>query len=81
MPFRSFGPLELILILVLVMLVFGVGKLPEIGKMMGKAVKEFRGSTDDNKEDLGASVKDKKEQLEESNYLIFLSKPIWTSKY
>ena len=62
MRFRSFGPLELILILVLVMLVFGVGKLPEIGKMMGKAVKEFRGSTDDIKEDLGASVKDSKKE-------------------
>ena len=62
MPFRSFGPLELILILLLVMLIFGVGKLPEIGKMMGKAVKEFRGSADEKKDDSGPSVNESKNE-------------------
>ena len=38
MPFR-FGPMELII-------VFGVGRLPEIGGAMGKAIKEFRSSQD-----------------------------------
>ena len=42
MPFRSFGPFELILILVIVLLVFGVGKLPQVGEAMGKAVRQFR---------------------------------------
>ena len=41
MPFRI-GPTELIIVLVIVMIIFGVGKLPEIGGAMGKAIKEFR---------------------------------------
>ena len=41
MPFR-FGPMELIIFLVVVLIIFGVGRLPEIGGAMGKAIKEFR---------------------------------------
>ena len=41
MPFRI-GPTELIIVLVIVMIVFGVGRLPEIGGAMGKAIREFR---------------------------------------
>ena len=43
MPFRL-GPLELIIILVIVMVIFGVGRLPEIGGAIGKAIREFRSS-------------------------------------
>ena len=43
MPFaRGIGPLELVLILVIVLLIFGVGKLPQVGEAMGKAVRQFR---------------------------------------
>tara|TARA_B100000586_G_scaffold257955_1_gene222054 strand:- start:152 stop:343 length:192 start_codon:yes stop_codon:yes gene_type:complete len=41
MPFR-FGPMELIIVLVVVLIIFGVGRLPEIGGAMGKAIREFR---------------------------------------
>ncbi len=45
MPFaKGIGPLELILILVIVMLIFGVGKLPQVGQAVGKAVRQFRQS-------------------------------------
>ena len=50
MPFRL-GPTELIIVLVIVMRVFGVGKLPQIGGAMGKAIKEFKSSSDENAED------------------------------
>ncbi|MBI2941233.1 MAG: twin-arginine translocase TatA/TatE family subunit [Chloroflexi bacterium] len=36
------GPTELIIILVLVLIIFGAGKLPELGSGIGKAMKEFR---------------------------------------
>lgn len=36
------GAPELIVILVIVMLVFGVGKLPEVGGALGKGIREFR---------------------------------------
>jgi len=37
-----FEPFHLIVILVIVMLVFGAGKLPQIGKSMGEAIKGFK---------------------------------------
>ncbi len=37
-----FGPLEIILILVVVFLLFGVRKLPEIGKGLGEGIRELR---------------------------------------
>ena len=40
----SVGPTELIIVLVIVLIIFGVGKLPEIGGAMGKAIREFRTS-------------------------------------
>ena len=41
-----FGPLEIGLILVIVLIVFGVGKLPQIGGAVGKTIKEFRKARD-----------------------------------
>lgn len=58
MPFRSFGPFELILILVIVLLIFGVGKLPQVGDAMGKAVRQFRKSQESSLE--GESADDEK---------------------
>ncbi|HEX2922587.1 MAG TPA: twin-arginine translocase TatA/TatE family subunit [Chloroflexota bacterium] len=42
------GPTELILVLVIVIIVFGVGKLPEVGGALGKGIKEFRAATKDD---------------------------------
>jgi sec-independent protein translocase protein TatA len=36
------GTPELIIILVIVIVIFGAGKLPEIGGALGKGIKEFR---------------------------------------
>ncbi|HKK00657.1 MAG TPA: twin-arginine translocase TatA/TatE family subunit [Desulfuromonadales bacterium] len=36
------GPSELILILLLVLIVFGAGKLPEIGGALGKGLRSFK---------------------------------------
>jgi sec-independent protein translocase protein TatA len=40
--FRSFGPLEIGLILLIILIVFGVGKLPQVGGALGKSIREFR---------------------------------------
>ena len=47
-----FGGIELLIVLVIVLIIFGVGKLPEIGGAMGKAIREFKSSQekDDKKE-------------------------------
>ncbi len=36
------GPMELGIILLIVMMVFGVGKLPQVGGAMGKGIRAFR---------------------------------------
>ncbi len=38
------GPWELMVILLIVMVVFGAKRLPEIGKGMGKGIREFKQS-------------------------------------
>ena len=41
----SLGPMELIIVLVIVIIIFGVGRLPEIGGALGKGIREFRQAT------------------------------------
>jgi sec-independent protein translocase protein TatA len=38
---------ELIIILVIILIIFGAGKLPEIGAGMGKAIRNFKGASDE----------------------------------
>jgi TatA/E family protein of Tat protein translocase len=47
--FGSVGPTELILIFIIALLVFGPKKLPEIGKTVGKAIREFKKASDEIK--------------------------------
>ena len=49
MPFRL-GGMELIIVLVIVLIIFGVGRLPEIGGALGKSIREFRDASKDEKE-------------------------------
>ena len=42
--FGSLGFTELILILVIVLIIFGAGKLPQLGEGVGKAIKGFKKS-------------------------------------
>lgn len=46
----KFGPWEIGLILVIILIVFGVGKLPDIGRQMGRGIRDFKkfsGGTED----------------------------------
>ena len=38
------GPTELILIIVVIVIIFGAKKLPELGKSMGEGIKNFKKS-------------------------------------
>jgi sec-independent protein translocase protein TatA len=42
--FGSLSTVELILILAIVVLIFGVGKLPQLGRGLGQSIREFRAS-------------------------------------
>ena len=41
---RGIGPLEIFLIFVIIMVVFGVGKLPEVGEGLGRGIRMFKNS-------------------------------------
>lgn len=43
----NLGPWELILILAIVLIIFGAGKLPKVGESIGKAVASFRKAQDE----------------------------------
>ncbi|MDP2646988.1 MAG: twin-arginine translocase TatA/TatE family subunit [Desulfobacterales bacterium] len=45
------GMPELIIILVIILIIFGAGKLPEIGAGMGKAIRNFKGATSEAEKD------------------------------
>ncbi len=55
------GMPELIIILVIILIIFGAGKLPEIGAGMGKAIKSFKSATaEDEKKDTDKIEEDNK---------------------
>ncbi len=64
----NLGPLELIIILVIAVMIFGVGRLPEIGGAVGKTIREFRnnmGSKEKGEETLAAADGEVEEAAEE----------------
>lgn len=54
------GMPELIIILVIILIIFGAGKLPEIGAGIGKAIKNFKGASTEDEEK-------KSEEIDEGN--------------
>ena len=56
--FRQIGPLEIILILAVLLLLFGAKRLPEIGKSMGKSLREFKGATKGLADDVKSGLDD-----------------------
>ena len=51
---------ELIIILVIIVIIFGAGKLPEIGSGLGKGIKNFKKATSD--EEKAEKIEDKKDE-------------------
>lgn len=63
------GATELIIILVIVLIIFGVGKLPQIGGAMGKAIKSFKQESKGEPEvppQPKASVSEEKKEISKS---------------
>jgi sec-independent protein translocase protein TatA len=48
----NFGPWELGFILIIVLIIFGPGKLPQLAESMGKAIKNFRKAKEDDFQEL-----------------------------
>ena len=45
-----FQPLHMVIILAIALIIFGPGKLPELGKGLGKAIREFKQAMSDTKD-------------------------------
>ncbi len=60
---RPPGPLEIGLILVIILIVFGVGKLPQVGAAFGKGIRAFkRGQTGDEEDEEKPKKKTRKKK-------------------
>jgi sec-independent protein translocase protein TatA len=44
----NIGPLEIIVVLIIVLIVFGPRRLPEMGRSLGKGIREFKNSVTGN---------------------------------
>jgi len=53
------GVPELIFVGLVIVLLFGAKKLPEIGSALGKAIREFRRAGKDMKDEVNDAIKDK----------------------
>lgn len=58
LPFNV-GPWELILILVILLVIVGPGKLPQVGQSLGKALQNFKKSREEDFEDETDNKEDK----------------------
>lgn len=47
----NIGPLEIIIVLIIALVVFGPKRLPELGRSLGKGIREFRGSVTGHDDD------------------------------
>ena len=59
MPIGGLGMGEIILIFLVVLLLFGAKRLPEIGSALGKGIREFKGSVREIEGELKAPLEDK----------------------
>ena len=60
----SLGPWEIVLIFLVVILLFGGGKIPELARGIGKGLREFKKTTKDIKDEVNNVTEDIKESVE-----------------
>jgi len=65
MGFGSFGMGEMVFIFLIVLLLFGAKRLPEIGSSLGKGIREFKGSVKEIQSEL--SVPDEPRKIHHTN--------------
>ena len=58
---------ELVIVLVIIMIIFGAGKLPEVAKSLGQGVKEFKQEANNPVEGLAAASAAGSESIDAAN--------------
>lgn len=56
------GMQELVIILILALIIFGPGKLPDVGKAIGKSIREFKTASKDITDDITGDNEKKDEE-------------------
>ena len=65
MPF-NIGPLEIIIVLIIVLVIFGPKRLPDLGRSLGRGMREFKDSvTGNDREQLAPPDEDEKPEVVE----------------
>ncbi len=67
--FENIGGSEILVILLVVFIFFGPKKLPELGKNIGKGIKEFRNAMNSVQRDIENSTKDVTDEIKSSTKL------------
>jgi len=57
---QNMGPGSMILIVLVILLLFGAKRIPELAKGLGRGIREFKDATKDIQNDLEEGMKDKK---------------------
>jgi sec-independent protein translocase protein TatA len=58
------GMPELLIILVIVLVIFGASKLPQIGKGLGQGIRNFKQATSEKPEEISSDDEDDKKKIE-----------------
>ena len=66
LTFGILTPTVLVIVLVIVLIIFGPGKLPDLGRSLGRGIKEFKTETDD-KEKKEIQVTETKDETKDHN--------------
>ena len=61
----NIGPTELILILGVALVMFGPGKLPELGQTLGETIREFKSAVNNIDEDIKKDLVDLKNEVQD----------------
>ena len=62
----SLGPWEIVLVVLVIIILFGGEKIPELARGLGKALKEFRKTTKDLKDEVNSAAEDVKSAVDET---------------
>jgi sec-independent protein translocase protein TatA len=69
------GPLEIAVVLIIVLIIFGPKRLPELGQSMGRGIREFKNSLSGDKDDKENDSPDEKRRELEASQQVQASQP------